>query len=168
MNLRWFVIRSKPHKEDLLTEQMQLRQLEIFHPCIRVQTVNPRARKVKPYFPGYVFAHFDLEKTGRSSMQFIPGAASLVTFGGEPADVPDGLIQAIRRRVDEINAAGGELFETLKRGEPIRIHSGPFEGYEGIFDVRLPGTDRARVLLRLLKDRQMRVELPAGSIRVKK
>ncbi len=168
MTHRWYVVRSKPRKEDFLAEQMQMRKIEIFNPSIRVQTVNPRARKIKSYFPGYVFVHLDLEKTGAFSMRYIPGAAGLVSFGGEAADVPDGLIHAIRQRVDEINDAGGELFDVLRTGEAVVIHSGPFAGYEAIFDARLPGSDRVRVLLKLLKNRQMLVDLPAGQIRPKK
>jgi transcription antitermination factor NusG len=168
MTQRWVVLRSKPRKEEFLAAQMQMRKMEIFNPHIRVQTVNPRARKVRAYFPGYVFVHLDLEKTGLTSIQYLPGAAGLVSFGGEAADVPDGLIQAIRHRVDEINAAGGELFDVLKPGETVVVHSGPFAGYEAIFDARLPGSDRARVLLKLLKNRQLLVDLPAGQIRPKK
>jgi transcription antitermination factor NusG len=164
----WYVIQSKPRKEEFLADQMDLRRIEIYNPRIRVQAVNPRARKIKPYFPGYVFAKMDLEKAGTLSMQYLPGAAGLVTYGGEPADVPDGLVQAIRHRVDEINLAGGELFEVLRMGETVMIHSGPFAGYEAIFDARLPGSDRVRVLLKLLKNRQMQVDLPAGQIRPKK
>jgi len=168
MTHRWYVVRSKPRKEEFLAEQMQMRKIEIFNPRIRVQAINPRARKIKSYFPGYVFVHLDLEKTGTFSMQYIPGAAGLVSFGGEAADVPDGLIHAIQQRVEEINDAGGELFDVLKMGETVVIHSGPFAGYEAIFDARLPGSDRVRVLLKLLKNRQMLVDLPAGQIRPKK
>jgi transcriptional antiterminator RfaH len=168
MTHRWYVVHSKPRKEDFLAEQMEIRRMEIFNPRIRVQTVNPRARKIKSYFPGYVFVHLDLEKAGTFSMQYIPGAAGLVTFGGEAAEVPDALLHAIRQRVDEINTAGGELFDVLKMGATVMIHSGPFAGYEAIFDARLPGSDRVRVLLKLLKNRQMQVDLPAGQIRPKK
>ena len=155
-------------KEEFLAEQLQMRKIEIYHPRIRVQPVNPRAKKVKSYFPGYIFVRLDIEASGKSSLQFIPGGAGLVEFGGESADVPDGMIQTIRRRVDEINAAGGELFKELSTGAPVVIHSGPFAGYEAIFDARLPGSDRVRVLLKLLKNRQMQVDLPAGQIRSKK
>jgi transcriptional antiterminator RfaH len=168
MTHRWYVVRTKPRKEDFLAEQMEIRRMEIFTPHIRVQAVNPRARKIKSYFPGYVFVHLNLEKVGTFSLQYIPGAAGLVSFGGEAAEVPDGLIHAIRQRVDEINTAGGELFDILKMGETVVVHSGPFAGYEAIFDARLPGSDRVRVLLKLLKNRQMQVDLPAGQIRPKK
>ena len=164
----WYVLHSKPHKEEMLTEQLELRRIETFAPRIRVQVVNPRARKVRPYFPGYLFIHVDLEKFGSSTLKYVPGSAGLIAFGGEPAFVPDGLIHAIRERVDEINSSGGELFEALKPGETVLVHSGPFEGYEAIFDVRLPGTERVRVLLKMLRDRKVPVELPAGYVRPQK
>jgi transcription antitermination factor NusG len=168
MTQRWVVLRSKPRKEDFLAGQMQMRKMEIFNPHIRVQTENPRARKIRSYFLGYVFVHLDLEKGGAPALHYLPGAAGLVSFGGEVADVPDGLIHAIRNRVDEINDAGGELFDFLKTGATVLVHSGPFAGYEAIFDARLLGSDRVRVLLMFLKNRQMLVDLPAGQIRPKK
>jgi len=168
MTHRWYVIRSKPRQEEFLAEQLQIRKVEIFNPRIRVQVVNPRASKIKSFFPGYLFANLDLENTSKVSVRYIPGVASLVSFGGEAAQVPDGLIHAIQLRVAEINNAGGELFAALKMGETVRIHSGPFAGYEAVFDARLPGSDRVRVLLKLLKNRQLPVDLPAGQIRPKK
>ncbi|HEY5157311.1 MAG TPA: transcription termination/antitermination NusG family protein [Anaerolineales bacterium] len=161
----WYVLHSKPHKEELLAEQLELRRIETFAPHIRVQVVNPRARKVRAYFPGYLFVHVDLEHMGLSALQYVPGSAGLISFGGEPAFVPDGLIHAIRQRVQEIDSAGGELFDVLKPGETVMVHSGPFAGYEAIFDVRLPGTERVRILLKLLRNRTLPVELPAGFVR---
>ena len=161
----WYVLHSKPHKEELLAEQLELRRIETFAPHIRVQVVNPRARKVRAYFPGYLFVHVDLEQMGLSALQYVPGSAGLISFGGEPAFVPDGLIHAIWQRVQEIDSAGGELFDVLKPGETVLVHSGPFAGYEAIFDVRLPGTERVRILLKLLRNRTLPVELPAGFVR---
>ena len=168
MTTNWYVLHSKPHKEEMLAEQLELCRIETFAPRIRVQVINPRARKIRAYFPGYIFVRADLEKLGLSVFQYVPGFASLITFGGEPAFVPDGLIHAIRQRVDEINFSGGELFDVLKSGQTVLLHSGPFAGYEAIFDVRLPGTERVRVFLKLLRNRKMPVELPAGYIRPKK
>jgi transcription antitermination factor NusG len=165
MSAYWYVLHSKPHKEGLLAEQLELRKIESFAPRIRVQVVNPRARPVRPYFPGYIFVRVDLDELGKSALQYVPGSAGMIDFGGEPAFVPDGLIHAIRLRVDEINLAGGELFDALKPGENVLVHSGPFAGYAAIFDARLPGKERVRVLLKMLRDRKMPVELPAGYIR---
>ena len=168
MTERWYVLHSKPRKEDLLWEQLRIRKVEAFNPRIKVQPVNPRARKIRPYFPGYVFVRVDLQQANWPSLQWMPGATGLVAFGGEPASVPDSLIHGIRNRVEEINTNGGEQLEGLKQGDPVVIQGGAFDGYEAIFDTRMSGNERVRVLLSLLQTQQRRLELPAGQIKKKK
>lgn len=165
MSKKWYAIQSKPNKEQALCEQFQSRGIEVFYPQIRVNPVNPRARKIRPYFPGYLFVHVDLDEVGLSVIRWIPFARGVVSFSNEPASVPDNLIEAIRRRVDEVNRDGGELLETLKPGEPVLIQEGPFAGYEAIFDVRLPGKERVRVLIQLLSQRYIPVEMQVGSLK---
>lgn len=169
MTLHWYALRSKPRKEEVVWRQVHTRGIEVFYPRLRVQPVNPRARKQKPYFPGYMFVRVDIDEVGMSAFKWMPHAMGLVCFGEEPAIVPDHLIHSIQRRIDEITAAGGELFDGLSPGDKVLIHDGPFAGYEAIFDARIPGSERVKVLLQLLNDkRQLPVELDAGQIRQKK
>lgn len=165
--LNWYLFQSKTQKEDLVCEQLRMREIEIFFPSIRVKPVNPRARKVKPYFPGYVFGRVDLGEVGRSILDWIPGAIGLVSFGGEPAAVPDELITTLRQHVELINASNGKESEKYRPGDLVDIRGGPFAGYEAIFDVHLPGRDRVEVLLKLLKGSHIRVELPTDHIALK-
>ena len=168
MALNWYALRSKPRKEDTVWEQLNHRGIENFYPRIRVHPVNPRAKKVKPYFPGYLFVRIDLTDTGISTFRWMPHTLGLVAFGGEPAGVPVALINAVQTRVDDINKAGGEVFDGLKTGDKVWIHSGVFSGYEGIFDARISGDDRVRILLQLLGDtRHIPVELDVSQIRKK-
>jgi transcription antitermination factor NusG len=168
MAFHWYALRSKPRKEDVVWRQCREQGYEVFYPRLRVQPINPRARKVKAYFPGYLFTHVDLDTIGLSAFQWMPHAIGLVTFGGEPSTVPENLIYAIQRRVEEISAAGGEVFDGLKKGDKVLISYGPFEGYEAIFDTRLPGSERVRVLLDLLSNkRQVPIELNASNIQQK-
>lgn len=164
----WYVMRSKPNKEEFLAGQLAAHGIKVYHPRIRVQTVNPRARKVRSYFPGYLFVQMDLRSVNASNLHWMPGASGLVSYGGEPASVPDALLAAINRRVDEINTAGGELFNELKSGDAVVIQAGPFEGYEAIFDSRVSGSERVRVLLKLLQRRMQPLDLPAGQVQPKK
>ncbi len=168
MAIQWYAMRSKPRKEEALWRQVKSKDIEVYFPRLRVNPVNPRSRKWVPYFPGYLFIQVDLDEVGRSALQWMPYSIGLVNFGGEPAPVQEHLIYEIRKRVDKITAAGGELFDGLKPGETIRISDGPFKGYEAIFDTRLPGTERVRVLLELIDNqRQVPVELDAGQIKRK-
>ena len=165
MTVRWHVLHSKPKKEAILWQQAQAQGFETFFPRLQVNSTNPRARKIKPYFPGYLFVRVDVNAVGLSTFQWMPHALGLVCFGGVPAYVPDALIFAIEQRLDEINAAGGELFYRLKKGDCVTIQDGPFAGYEAIFDTRLGGRDRVRVLLQLFNQRRVPVEVRDGQLK---
>ncbi|MEA2008920.1 MAG: transcription termination/antitermination NusG family protein [Chloroflexota bacterium] len=166
MSLQWYVLRSKPRKEGALWEYARSKELECFYPRIRVNPVNPRARKVKPYFPGYMFVKADLVETGRSEFRWMPHSLGLVRFGDEPAPVPDSLISGIRHTVAKIAEAGGEKLAGLQPGDEIYIEDGPFSGYRAIFDAQVSGQDRVRVLLQMLNNRrEMPLELEVGQIR---
>lgn len=166
MDSHWYVLRSKPNKELTLWREVCARGFDCFYPQLHVRPVNPRSRKIRPYFPGYLFLQLDLEQVGTSTFHWMPFCSGLVSFDGMLATVPDHLIQAIRRHVEEINAAGspeGKLAD-LKPGDAVTVQGGPFDGYEAIFDARLKGTERVRVLLTLLKARSLSVELPVTQI----
>jgi transcriptional antiterminator RfaH len=124
MTFAWYALNTKPRKEEYLWERNLANGYETFYPRLRVQPVNPRARKIRPYFPGYFFVHVDLERVNLFTLRWMPGAARVVTFGSAPATVPEGLIHAIQRRVEEVNAAGGELFDGLKSGDVVYYRMG--------------------------------------------
>lgn len=168
MPTAWYAIQSKANKEEALYEQLENQGFDAFFPRIRVSPVNPRAKKVKAYFPGYLFVRIDLNAVGLSVFQFMPFARGMVQFDHEPASVPDSLINALQKKLDQVNLAGGELFNGLQTGDTVEIADGPFAGYEAIFDVRLDGRERVRVLIQLLSQRQVPLELHAGQIRQKK
>lgn len=167
MGKYWYVLHSHPYKEEMLWKQVEAHGFEVFYPRIRVSPVNPRSRKIRPYFPGYLFVRADLEEAGHSVFNWMPYATGLVSFGGEPSIVSDALIYAVQRRVSEIEASGGELFDGLQKGDPVEIANGPFAGYEAIFDVRISGSERVKVLLKMLSERNIPLELMAGQIRKK-
>ena len=165
MTASWYALRSKPRKEDVVWRQVLARGFETYYPRLRVQPVNPRSRKIKPYFPGYLFVHIDLEETGLSAFKWMPHTLGLVSFGGEPAVVPENLIFDIRKRIDRINKEGGEVLEGLKPGDEVRVIDGPFRGYEAIFDYKLPVNVRVKILLELLgNQRRVPLEIDSGSI----
>jgi len=164
MTLKWYALQSKPRREQILWQQSRVGGFETFYPYLRVNPVNPRARKIRPYFPGYLFVNADLKAVGLSVFRHMPYAVGLVSFGGEPAPVSETLILTLRRRLDEIARAGGETFLGLKQGDRVAITGGPFAGYEALFDAQIAGADRVRVLLQMLSDRYVPVELAANWI----
>ena len=166
MSRSWYALRSKPRKERSLYSYVTAEDIECYYPCLEVNPVNPRSRKTKPYFPGYLFVQVDLEEVGRNRFRWTPNSLGLVRFGGEPAQVPENLIRGIRRTLAEINEAGGEELHGLQPGDPVRIEDGPFAGYRGAFEGCLSGRDRVCVLLDMLaQGRTVAVEMDPGCLR---
>ena len=162
----WYVMHSKPQKEMLLRERLSIQQIEVYLPSIRVKPVNPRARKEQPFFPGYLFIHADLERISVSELQRIPGATGMVCFGGEPAVVGDSFIRTIQKQVEAINDSANSYLDRLKPGDLVVINDGPFATYKAVFDCRLSGSDRVRVLLELLQDQKIRLELSGRQLQL--
>lgn len=160
----WYALRVKPHKERAVFRQLEQEDVEVFFPQVRVKPKNPRARRRKPYFPGYMFVNVDLQSVGANTLNWMPGTMGLVSFGDIPAMVPENLIHELRRRLQEIEEAGGLLLDELQPGDRIRIVSGPFEGYEAIFDARLPGKERVQVLLAFLSSHPQPIKLDVEDI----
>lgn len=165
--LKWYVFQSKFRKESLVCQQLGIRKLESFFPCLYVQPANPRSSRTQPYFPGYVFGRLDLEQIGTSIVNWIPGAVGIVSFGDEPVPVPDNLIGVLQHHLETINASKRHVSERFQLGDLVAIQGGPFAGYEAIFNSHLPGRDRVEVLLKLLQGTQIRVELPMQQISLK-
>ena len=160
MSLIWYTYNSHPHQEEFLCQQIEAIKLDYYFPSLHVKPVNPRSRKIRPYFPGYLFIKADLDIIGLNTLQFLPYSKGLVQFGGEPAGVPDELITAIRKRVDLINSDDYKRAkEEFAHGQAVAVVGGILDGFEGLFDENLSGTERSRILIKTINHHAIRVEI---------
>jgi len=128
---KWWLIRSKSSQEDRACENLTNIGIEIL--CPRIES--------KPLFPGYLFGNFSLNSL--SSVNSAYGVLRVVQFGKTPAEVAESVIEEIRNRV----AAREFTMSQFKRGDRVRVTSGAFDGWEGMFDCRIPGKQRAKIML---------------------
>ena len=148
---KWYAVQTHPNREFLANSALAaLDGVETFFPTLHVKPVNPRARTERPFFPGYLFVHADLGALGQRCVQYRPGVVRLVGLGDEPTPIPAPVIAEIGDRVrtaqaqDPLGLGDGAF---LQPGDKVRIQSGPLAGYEGMFDTRLGGPARARILV---------------------
>ena len=160
----WYALWTKPRKEQILYQQVLSRNIECFFPRIQVNPVNPRSAKIRPYFPGYIFVCVDNRKCGDSFFRWMPYSLGLVGCDGDPSPIPGNFISALKTRISEIKENGGILFDRLVPGAAVRIVDGPFQGHEAIFDARLDGKERVRILLQMINKRQVPIEMRLGQI----
>jgi transcriptional antiterminator RfaH len=159
----WYLVRTKPQKERWVQDQLKNVAAEAFLPLLRSRTrcFGKMMTIVKPLFPCYLFAQFNL-KERYFEVKYTSGVHSLVSLGGEPVVVP----QAI---VEEIKCRGVEGVVELPRrklspGEKIRIVDGPFRDIEAIFDRYLSGSERVAILLDAIGASAVRVVLPSSCL----
>ena len=162
----WYAIQTKPHKEFMARDALaRLDSVEPYLPTLHVDPVNPRSRKIRPFFPGYLFILADLQAVGLTTIRRTLGVVRML--GGiddEPTTIPASLIEQIRQGVDasqheeETTGLGG-----FRHGDRVRITHGPFAGYEGMFDTRLGGKKRSQILIEFL-GRETRAEVDVRSL----
>lgn len=162
--LGWYVMQSKPQKESFLCTQLACNQIEAYHPSIK--TRNRKGRTItRSFFPGYMFIHVDLFDRGVSDINWIPGSRGLVSFGGQPASVPDHFVQELRNKLEVLNSKQNSKSFDYRQGDLVTIINGPFEGYRAIFNLYLPEKDRVRLFIDMLSRNTISLELPAAFIK---
>lgn len=146
----WYVVQTKPRSERQVCDVLSRKDIEVYLPLVRVHRVNPRARPVVPFFPCYLFVRVELASVGVSALNWAPGAVRLLAFDGEPAVVPDAVVEHIRRRIPEVERSGELGLGPFRPGDRVRITSGPFRDLEAVFDRALSPNGRVQVLIEFL------------------
>lgn len=147
--LNWYVIQTKPKKEEEAAGYLSPRGVEIFSPLLETFTSrNGRVSKeLKPLFPGYIFGKFDLE-TNYPLVRWGRGVKCVLGFGGYPVPVSEEAVGIIKGRVDPGNII--RVKQEFNPSDPVRIKAGPFKDLLGIFERWVSESDRVRVLLNLV------------------
>ena len=164
---QWYAVQTHPNREFLANSALAaIDGVENFLPTLHVKPVNPRSRTERPFFPGYLFVCADLRELGQNCIQFRPGVTRLVGQDDEPTPIPAPIIAEIRDRVQAAQAQdpfglGGSAY--LNPGDKVRILAGPLQGYEGMFDTRLGGQTRARILVDFM-GRDLRTDLDVRTL----
>lgn len=144
---RWYALYTKPKMEQRVGDLLKSRGIETYVPTVKV-THRRRSSVERAFFPRYIFARVDLETIGPSAIRWTPGLTSIVSFGGEPAVVPDEVVALIKARLAEIEEH--EYRDGLRPGDRVRITKGPLRDFEAVFDRPLSATDRVRILVKTL------------------
>jgi len=127
---RWFAVYTAPRHEKRLGEHFGVRQIEYFLPLYRTLRRWKDGSRVTlelPLFPNYIFVR--ICRSQRVRVLEVPGVLWIAGCGREPAPLPDGEIEALRRGMVLSKI---EPHSYLVVGERVRINAGPLVGMEGV------------------------------------
>ncbi len=141
----WVVLRTQLHRERQAAESVRARGVQAYLPLLPA----PRSTgQSPPLFPGYVFASVDPVTDDLLRIRSAPGVAYVLPRGAPPAFLSSSVVEGLRVRVAERSA---ELARRqLRSGDRVTVTSGPFRWHDALFQRRLSGSGRVRILLELV------------------
>ena len=145
--MQWYVLHTNPHSERLVALLFQQKYIETYLPEIDVVCKDQR-RRMKPFFPGYLFAQIDLEMGESSSWKWTPGLRYVVSYGEQPIPVPGEIIKSIEYSLRNLQSGSGHAKHKFKAGDTVRIKDGPFKDMLAEFDGPMTSSARVQVLLK--------------------
>lgn len=154
----WVVAKTKPLKELWAAENVSRQGFQYYLPQLPPITVVTKHKKAAPtqkrqfLFPRYLFVW--TEGPWRCLLGTF-GITTLIMNGESPAVLPTAEVDRMRAREDArglIRLPSAPAAARFKAGDLVRINSGPFSGYTGIYD-SATDSDRVRVLLDYLGQR---------------
>jgi len=125
----WHALSVKHQHELAVQSALEFKGFEALAPTYRAQRRwSDRVKEIDlPLFAGYVFCRFPFAE--RTQVIDAPGVARVVEFGGQPAEISEAEIAAIR--IVMASKLGVRPWPFLKPGDRVRVERGPLRGLEG-------------------------------------
>lgn len=148
---RWYAVCCKPRQEAVAEENLLRQGFRVHLPRIRIRQRRRRQwiDAIEVLFPRYIFIRVDPLQRSMATVRSTRGVVGLVRFGGQPAVVPDAVMEALRQREDADSGLHQDNRPLFSAGEAIKLVDGPLSGMEGVF-TQQDGDKRVIILLELL------------------
>jgi transcriptional antiterminator RfaH len=143
----WYVIYSKPHKEEQVQMHLGLKGIEGFFPRLQWPGGAGRKKGITPLFPNYLFARINLA-TEAHCVTWAPGVKRIVSFSEQPVPVENSVIEFLKDQADPYGIIRAR--SQLSAGQQVEITGGPFDGFIGVIQNPPNAKGRVKILLKLL------------------
>lgn len=153
---KWYVVYSKPRKEEFAELCLRRRGVEVFLPRLLFPETVGKRRRLVPLFPNYLFIWISDPEQFHCAL-WTPGVQRIVSFNGAPAPLDDSVVAFFKQQASDTGIIG--VRSNLRTGQEVQITGGPFDGLAGIIERPPDARGRVKVLMRLLC-REIRVEVP--------
>lgn len=153
----WYVLRVTYQREITASKALEELQIEHYVPTIRTRIRNEKGVsigwKTEPLVHNYIFVHdsyeniLKLKQSKLDYLRFMMGKddAGLLNI---PQYVPDRQMNDFIKVVRTMGFKPVDPDIDLRKGDKVRILTGPFEGVEGIY-VRMPNRHEKRVVIKI-------------------
>ena len=155
--LAWYVLRVTYQREIAASKVLEELQVEHYVPTVRTRIRNEKGVaigwKVEPLVHNYIFVNasydriMEIKKGKLDYLRFIM-AKNEATGEMEPQYVPDKQMADFIKVVRTMGSKPVDPDIDLRKGDRVRVLTGPFEGVEGVY-VRMPNRHEKRVVIKI-------------------
>ena len=149
MQQNWYVIRTKAGDENRAERNLLNQEIETFLPLFKNHYYRngKMIESIKPLFPGYLFAKLDLA-LHFTKVRWTRGVSRILGNREGPVPISEQIVLTIRGRVGKDSLI--ELKDEIKEGDLVQVTSGPLKDLIGVFQKKMSGKDRVKILLNLI------------------
>lgn len=154
----WYVLRVTYQREITASKALEELQIEHYVPTIRTRIRNEKGIsigwKTEPLVHNYIFVHDSYKnilKIKQGKLDYLRLIMSKDDNGvmSVPQYVPDKQMQDFMKVVRTMGSKPVDPNIDLKKGDRVRVLTGPFEGVEGIY-IKMPNRHEKRVVIKIL------------------
>ena len=143
---KWYLLKAKPRQEQIAVTNLEIQGFKTFCPFFLIK------KKRVVLFPGYIFIHLDNKNENWSPIRSTRGVLNFVRFGLNFAQVPDNVIEYIKKNQQTTYEKLKNL-NKFKPGDKILITEGVFKSCTAIFKSSR-ADDRFILLMNILGQEQ--------------
>lgn len=147
---QWYIIKTKPHRDESVGTLLTNGGFEIFNPKIREISYRSRIRYfiTKQLFPCYLFLNAEFDNPQNIHLvKYTRGVSKILCTENKPLPVEPLIIQTIQEQCNNQGIVDRSI--PLKKGDLIRVKKGMLKDLIGILEKPLPAEQRIIVLLNL-------------------
>ena len=151
----WYVVYSKPRKEEQAQFHLRMKGVDVFFPRLDLVRVAEKRKRIIPLFSNYLFVRIHLP-TEFHYVAWSPGVKRIVSFGERPIPLDEKVVNFLQQQTDAEGVVKAR--SQLQPGQEVEIRGGPFDGLIAIIQDPPDAKGRVKILLKLLS-RQISVKL---------
>jgi transcription antitermination factor NusG len=149
--LNWYVVMSKPGRQDDAAKRIAMAGLAVFNPRIRQYSQKRGAYAIRALFPMYFFVKFGMEEHYKM-IRYTRGVLRVLGTDKIPVPVGEEMLQRIKSNCSSDDVVEAKYFEEdMNEGTKVTITDGPFAGIDAVVTGLLNDSQRIEILMNLVK-----------------
>jgi len=161
--MKWYVVRAISGKEkkskEYIEHELQRLKLDsyvnqVVIPTEKVFEMRGGKKRIRErsFLPGYILVEAHITPEVISAIKDVPNIIGFLSGErgrGEPEALRDSEVNKILGKVDEMNEKGEMPEEPFIKGEPVKVISGPFNGFDGNVEEVYEDKKKLKVMVKI-------------------